>query len=146
MKMKKIANVLFIACVALIIGCPKPVVVTPVPPVVTDQNVCVDACANLQKLGCKEGDPIDMGTRCDAFGNCKDVYGQTDASQTCDATTNKCMTSCANFCVAVENQGVWLDPTCVSKITACSQIESCPLAQPKQPTNTCTGRACSIRK
>lgn len=117
--------------------------VTPNPPVITDQASCKDACANLQALGCQEAMPIDMGTECSAASDCKDVDGNTDATQYC--FSSKCMTSCTNFCIVTENMGVWLDPVCVSHITKCSDIEKCPTPVKPTPTNTCTGPACHAR-
>ncbi len=114
--------------------------ITPNPPVITDQNECVAACANLQKLHCPEGNAIDMRSACKVDSDCKGLDGQTDTKQAC--TAGKCMTSCANFCIETENQGVWLDPICVKSITSCSQIDSCPL--PKKPVPTCVGPACDF--
>ncbi len=112
--------------------------ITPNPPVITDQHACPAACANLEKLGCPEAQPIDMGTNCFHDADCFNVHGSRDMTQTC--INGRCNTSCTNFCVETENQGVWLDPICVSKITSCSQIETCPL--PKVPEPTCEGPAC----
>lgn len=117
--------------------------VTPNPPVVTDQSDCVDACNTLRHLGCEEGNPIDMGNKCKVDTDCKGADGNSDPSQTC-AVNGECMVTCANFCVATENSGVWLDPACVKAITACSQIDSCPAPTPKQPVNTCSGPACAL--
>ena len=104
--------------------------VTPAPPVVTDQSDCAAACDNLRHLGCDEGNPIDMGTKCKVNSDCKDVNGNTDAKQSCSAL-GTCMVSCVNFCIDTENQGVWLDPTCVKNISNCNQINSCPTPKPK---------------
>ena len=99
------------------LGCPH-TEVTPMPPTVTDQNLCPAACANLQKLGCDEGKPIDMKRACLKDGDC-------DTNQSCSAGT--CTASCEAFCRSTENEGVWLDPGCVSRITSCKQIDSCPV-------------------
>lgn len=112
--------------------------VTPNPPVITDQHACSAACSNLEQLGCDEARPINMGRVCKIVTDCKGLDGQPDKRQECIAGT--CTTSCTNFCIETENQGVWLDPVCVSKITECKQIDSCPLAQ--KPTPTCEGPAC----
>ena len=101
---------------ALLLGCQeKPI--TPMPPLVTDQAACPAACSNLQKLGCEEGRPIDMGM------SCKDDSG-CHVGHTCQA--GKCVASCNKFCVDTENNGVWLDPICISGIMSCSQVEDCP--------------------
>lgn len=117
--------------------------VTPNPPVVTDQSDCAAACSTLKGLGCKEGNPIDMGTTCKFDSDCKGPDGNWDHSQAC-AANGACMVTCANFCTSTENQGVWLDPTCVKSITSCSQIDSCPAPAPKQPVNSCEGPACAL--
>lgn len=99
--------------------------ITPNPPVVTDQDHCAAACANLQKLSCQEGDPIVTGTSCKVDQDCKDPDGNWDVYQQC-STVGHCMVSCVNFCITTENSGVWLDPGCVEKITSCDQVDSCP--------------------
>lgn len=117
--------------------------VTPSPPVITDQGSCKAACENLQAHNCAEGRPINMGTSCIISADCRDVDGNTDVTQTCVSYT--CMTSCTDFCIVTENMGVWLDPVCVSHITKCSDIEKCPTPVKPTPTNTCTGPACPAR-
>ena len=114
--------------------------VTPSPPVITDQGSCKAACDNLATLHCPEALPIDMGTPCSSGADCKDVNGSVDQTQECVAS--RCQTSCTNFCIVTENQGVWLDPVCVSHITKCSDIDSCPAPVKPTPTNTCTGPVC----
>lgn len=118
--------------------------VTPSPPVITDQGSCRAACDNLSTLNCRESMPIDMGTECNAASDCKDIDGNSDPTQFCFST--KCMTSCTNFCIVTENRGVWLDPVCVSHITKCSDIETCPAAVKNVPTDTCTGPACPTQR
>lgn len=125
------------ATAAACLGCPptnSPV--TPQPPVVTDQVQCAAACANLQRLGCDEGNPIDMHTKCDARITCP-------TGQACSAL-GTCMVTCTQFCIDTENAGVWLDPVCVSKITACNQIDQCPVAKPKGIVNSCAEGNCPI--
>lgn len=99
-------------------GCPRSADVTPMPPVVTDQDMCSPACHNLQKLQCKEGNPIDMKAKCMTQADCR-------GKATC--SNGRCTTSCTDFCVDTENQGVWLDPGCVATITSCADIDKCPL-------------------
>lgn len=117
-----------------VLGCPKGgVFITPQPPKVNDQASCVAACANLKYLGCSQANPIDMETKCKSDADCKDLNGNTDAKQQCSAL-GSCIVTCTNFCSDTEDQGVWLDPTCVAKVTSCDQIESCPTPAPKQAT------------
>jgi hypothetical protein len=120
---KKIAAVTILSIVACFLGCPHTNEITPMPPKITDQDQCAPACANLQKLGCEEGKPIDMKRACSADTDC-------DSHQTCAA--GRCTASCETFCRSTENAGVWLDPVCVSKITSCGQIDSCPMLEKKK--------------
>lgn len=113
--------------------------VTPNPPVVTDQGDCAAACENLQRLHCSEGDPVDMGMSCHTAADCT-KNGAPDPLQECVA--GKCEVSCVNFCIDTENQGVWLDPACVKSIDSCDKVESCPL--PSKPKPSCEGPACNL--
>lgn len=113
--------------------------VTPQPPVITDTSECAAACANLQRLQCKEGEPIDMGTTCASSLQCLGLDGRTDSKQYC-SIEGHCMVTCTAFCEETQAQGVWLDPGCVKNITSCEQVDSCPL--PKKPDPTCVGPAC----
>jgi len=112
--------------------------ITPNPPVITDSDACPSACANLEKLGCPEAAPIDMGTKCILDTDCKNVNGDIDTTQECGS--GKCVTSCVNFCITTQKEGVWLDPVCVSKMTSCRQIDSCPSPEQRKPT--CEGPMC----
>lgn len=67
---------------------PPPVVIVP-----PDTDKCPEACANLQVLGCEEGDPLPDGL------------------------------TCTEFCVRTQNQGAWLDPKCLASVTSCEDIE-----------------------
>lgn len=132
---KNVCSVVLFTGIALIfVGCPKVPSVTPQPPVVVDQDKCQAACDNLKALGCFEGQPIDMHTKCLINAEC-------GVGQTCSAL-GTCITPCVTFCVDTENQGVWLDPACVATITACNQIDNCPLAQPK--ASACNGNSCPM--
>lgn len=74
----------------------------PQPAVITDVDQCVPACDHLQKLNCEEG---------------KDITGSDGKVHTC-----------VEWCYNTERNGyanVWLNPTCVSAIAQCSDIESC---------------------
>ena len=95
---------LILMCLALLVmapdcGPPTPVPPpVPTPPVPPDTDKCVSACANLTKLHCSEGDPIKM----------------SDGS----------VVTCEQFCRDTQNQGVYLNPDCVSKVTKCSDVET----------------------
>lgn len=137
-----ISVVVFSACA---LGCKNNGgMITPNPPVITDQAFCQAACDNLQSLGCQEAQPISMGTQCSNDADCKDLDGNADKFQTC--VQHMCETSCTNFCISTENQGVWLDPICVSKIVTCDDINLCPA--PRKPEPSCIGPACqsSVKK
>lgn len=120
MQTYKKLSLIALSCLVLLTACPPPVVreVTPQPPIVTDQDRCVDACANLEKLGCDEGKPIKMSRACVSDVECKTGEYCSDKKM--------CMTPCTVFCVATENTGVWLAPECVSQITSCSHLDRCP--------------------
>ena len=112
---------------------------TPSPSDITDQASCVTACSNLQKLGCQEANPIQEGTTCNTAVECLGPDGGHDQYQTC--VSGKCVVTCVDFCTSTENQGVWLDPVCVSQITSCSQISTCPVAS---TGTSCTGSSCQV--
>lgn len=84
----------------------------PQPPVITDTEHCAPACVHLMELGCEEGFPIAVPDP-DFDGGTRSV-------------------SCAEWCKSTQDNGVWLNPTCVEKITSCGQIESCAVAKGKQ--------------
>lgn len=88
----KRALVLLIALLAFGAHCGGPV--QPDPDIPKDTHLCDDACANLQELGCPEGDPLPDGT------------------------------TCTEFCVKTQNAGSALNPTCVAKIQSCGQMSS----------------------
>ena len=98
------------------IGCPPNI--TPDPIVIVDTNMCQPACTNLRALGCEEGTPIFTGEPCNAGMGCSD--GATCIDYMCKVT-------CERFCEDTQKNGVWLNPTCVTKITDCSDIETCAL-------------------
>lgn len=99
---------------------------SPAPLAVTDQSHCVTACAHLAALGCAQSNPIDMHATCRVNSDCKGPTGVPDTFQTCSAA-GTCMTTCTNFCIETENNGVYLDPTCVAAISSCSQVDTCPI-------------------
>lgn len=130
---------------ACVVSCNQGRPVSPNPPVVVDQDQCAAACDNLKALGCQEGNPIDMKHSCHVASDCKDIDGNVDPKQSC-AANGECMVTCAQFCIDTEDAGVWLDPGCVRSIRSCDQVESCPMAMPKQPVNTCEGPACALSR
>jgi hypothetical protein len=67
--------------------------VVPDPKEPTDTDMCATACANLNRLGCEEGATLPDGTTCEAF------------------------------CINTQKSGHALDPTCMSTITSCKDIE-----------------------
>ena len=100
------------ACVKCGESVPEP---TPLPP---DIHMCKVACdhigppttENPDALNCPDGQPIDM---LPDGGGCE--FGVDEVN---------CV-SCEKFCKDTMNQRVWLEPTCVSQIVSCDQIESC---------------------
>jgi hypothetical protein len=85
--------VLFMFCTAA--SCDN--VVKPDPKLPTDTEMCGAACANLQELGCEEGEDFTDGE------------GQT--------------VTCIKFCEDTQKSGHALNPTCAATITACDQLE-----------------------
>ena len=114
---RKISAFSIILIVSVFLGCPHPTEITPMPPTVTDQDQCTPACVHLRELNCDEGKPIDMKKSC---------YTDHDCDSHQDCLFGRCTVPCEDFCRATENEGVFLDPTCVVKITSCDQIDSCP--------------------
>ena len=115
---KKLSCVATVLMAMIFVGCPKGR--SPNPPVIVDQNMCAAACNNIgpKGLNCEEGKPINVKRQCASTAQCS-------RGETCES--GWCSVSCEQFCVDTENQGVWLDPTCVAKITSCDQVDACPL-------------------
>ena len=68
------------------------------PPIViepTGTENCAAACQHLVELGCPEGDPLEDGT------------------------------SCTKFCEDTQRSGHPLNPTCVMKMSSCSELNGC---------------------
>lgn len=82
----------------LLIGCPSRV---PDPILPDDTDQCHAACDNLLTLECK-----------DSKGNL--LGGMTPDGELC-----------VLFCAEFQSKGIPLNPTCLGKITDCSQINSC---------------------
>lgn len=94
---------------ALFLGClfectPSREPPTPQPPVPPDTDLCGAMCQHFRDLKCEEGQPLYDS----------DLPGPR-------GTPNL---SCEAFCQKTHQSGVYLNPTCELKITACSQIES----------------------
>lgn len=70
----------------------------PDPKIPTDSELCPEACDNLRKLGCEEGDDL--------------VDGETGMVVPCEI-----------FCLDTQANGHALNPTCVATITDCNQLE-----------------------
>lgn len=88
---------LFVVLSTTIIAC-GPAQYPPRPrptPVVTDTQYCDTAEANLIKLGCPEGKPTKRGTR---FGD---------------------------LCRELHENGIFLNPQCLSTIVTCSAVDVC---------------------
>ena len=64
-------------------------------PIMTDINLCSTAEMHLNELGCPEGKPLKDGT------------------------------SFTKFCTDTQYAGIYLNPKCLSKITACDQVDYC---------------------
>ena len=60
-----------------------------------DSDQCAPACARMESLGCPEGQPLSDGT------------------------------SCTQFCKDTQRAGHALNPTCLTKILTCEEIETC---------------------
>ena len=130
---KKLSAVSIVAIIGIFLGCPRTTEITPTPPEINDQAMCKVACDHIgpEGLRCDEGLPIDMGKACLADTQC-------DTHQLCSA--GRCIVTCERFCIDTENNGVWLDPTCVSTVKSCSEIDSCPRTIVKK----CSGNECYV--
>jgi len=98
--MKHFANIVFwLGCAVVLVFCLGGVTCQPVHPPIpiepNDTENCAAACTHLTALGCPEGEPLEDGT------------------------------SCTKFCVDTQKSGHPLNPTCVMKMTACSELEGC---------------------
>lgn len=74
-------------------------------PVVTDTAMCVDAQTHLEQL-----------CQADSSKNayCCKVVAPTKKGK-----------SFTQFCIEKQNQGVFLNPRCVSKVNSCGEIDRC---------------------
>lgn len=132
--LKYLSAVSMVTFLVNILGCPQGIQVTPQPYEITDQGMCKAACDHIGPSGldCDEGKPIVMKGLCKVDTDC-------DTNQTCNAS-GRCEVTCERFCIDVENNGVWLDPTCLSKVKSCSEIDNCPATHPV----ACTENECKM--
>lgn len=89
------SGIIFI-CLLLVTACPleRSPRLTEKP---TDTMKCGIACDHMASLGCKQAQPIPI-----------------DGGSV----------SCKTFCEETQATGVWLNPSCVEKITKCEEIEN----------------------
>lgn len=73
---------------------PTPTADPDLPPPPTDGRACERACGRLRQLSCPEGEPSPKGEPCEAW-----------------------------FCNAVDSKIVDLDPECVARVNACSEVD-----------------------
>lgn len=70
--------------------------IQPIPvPIPKDASSCAAACANLTRLGCEEGQPLEDGT------------------------------TCVEFCEKTSAAGHDLNPACLAKIELCTYVDAC---------------------
>lgn len=82
-----------IASAIALSGCPKKETIQPVIHVPSDTPDCPAACSHLRDLKCEEGSPLQDGTTCE------------------------------KFCEDTQNSGHALKPSCVVRITKCSDMD-----------------------
>jgi len=83
-----------------------------------DTESCASACANLNRLHCSAGEPVDC--RPGDFGCAADSSG-------------KLKMPCETFCRTIQNSGVWLNPACPF-LTAAKSGDVTPPACPEVET------------
>lgn len=103
----RLASVACLIAALGFLGCPQPSPKQPEPQpaVITDTESCGPACTVLMGLGCDEGMPIEV------------PIGDGGVR----------LATCGEVCRNTQDNGVWLNPQCVMKISSCSQVESCAL-------------------
>jgi len=99
---------------ALLLACsPSKDPPTPQPPVPPDTDLCGAVCAHLANLHCEEGSP---------------VYDSDEPGPR--GVPNL---SCQAFCEKTQKRGVYVNPTCILKVT--SVTKGCPeVEQARQKT------------
>ena len=90
----------------IIAGCNQGATIAhPNPSVIDDTDKCVDADQHLAQLCAVDSE--------------KNSYCCATESPTKKGKTF------TQFCIEKQNEGVWLNPTCLSTITSCDQIDVC---------------------
>lgn len=82
-----------------------------------DNGACNQACVKLSSLGCVEAQPLKADRQCVEDSDCPDISS---------CIRGECETSCLDFCIATQDNGVWLNPTCVMNIKTCDELNLCP--------------------
>jgi len=90
----------------VLLGCPKPTPPQPPSPTfirVPDTNLCPVMCGHLRELGCEEGQ--------DYYDNDK------------PGPKGKPNAKCEEFCTRQQNNGLYVNPRCLSTVPTCALIE-----------------------
>lgn len=98
--MKKLMSTvfaIFLALAATAVGCAQSVPPNPAPVIPTGTESCPGACSRMRTLKCDTAEDITM----------KDGSHMT----------------CEDFCVSMQELGVWLNPACVATVTSCEDVE-----------------------
>lgn len=98
-------NLIFCSFLFILIGCPQNPVTPKPTPIVVDTEMCDTADKHLAQLCLADSE--------------KNKYCCMIGSPTKKGKTY------TQFCIEKQNQGVWLNPRCVSQITSCEQIDNC---------------------
>lgn len=116
--MIKVFFAFFLAFAVAFVGCLCKAPPVANPPKLTDQDKCEAACKHIgpEGLKCPEGNAVVMTRSCKDTSSCK-------VGQSCVA--GMCEVSCTKFCIDTQDNGVWLNPGCVSSVTSCDQIDAC---------------------
>jgi len=91
--------------VIFIVGCPPPPVAPHPTPEVKDTFLCIDADEHLNQM-CH-------------LNPTKNEYCCQVGSRTKKGKTY------TQFCIEKHNQGIFLNPGCISQVTSCDQIDAC---------------------
>ncbi len=86
-----------------------------------DGSKCAEACAKLKKLGCEEGNSVDVGRACFVDG------GACSNGQAC-SDNGVCFETCEKYCNDSGSK-TWLMPGCVVRIEKCEELVNCALAK-----------------
>ncbi len=99
-------NIIILVTLAVtLLGCPpRTEPASPNPQPVPDSELCPVMCTHLRELKCEEGEAVYDS----------DKPGPVDVP-------NK---TCEDFCTEQQANGIFVNPRCVMKVTACNQIEA----------------------